>query len=160
MFRVDGGDGPRGSHSPYYSARSTNKAQSWTRPQIVPGTGAVRPRLALIGPGGPLVLGGGRALNLHTRDVLLWVSADGMGTSWQRYSISYWHNRLTKNVSDHFTPNVNSTDPKHPGGGGAETTGVRRTAVSFCRASVSLTGVCHAVHDGAVVGWEERGDHV
>ena len=132
MFRVDGGDGPKGSHSPYYSARSTDKARSWTHPQIVTGTGAVRPRLALLGPGGPLVLGGGRALNLHTRDILLWVSADGMGTSWQRYSISYWHNRLAKNVSDHFTPNVNSTDPKHPGGGGAETTGVRRRAFSIC----------------------------
>jgi hypothetical protein len=124
MFRVDGGDGPRGSHSPYFSARSTDSARSWTRPVAVAGTGSARPRLAQLGNGaGPLILSGGRALNLGTRDILMWVSGDGLGNLWQRYSISYWHNRLAVNSSDHFTKNVNSTNPKHPGGGGAETTG-------------------------------------
>ena len=66
----------------------------------------------------------------------MWVSADGMGTSWQRYSISYWHNRLVQNASDRFTSAVNSTDAKHPSASGAETTGY--TTVLWLGASTGV----------------------
>ena len=139
MFRMDGGDGcshaPAGSgcvtqHKPYYKATSTNKGLTFSFPAAVLGTGAARPRLMQLGGGaGPLILGGGRALNLGTRDILLWINADGMATSWHMFSISYQHNRLAADPSDRFTKYVNcsSATPEMgncsllPGGGGAET---------------------------------------
>ena len=131
VMRMDGGDGVPGSplccsrrHTFYYGARSTDTARSWTKPTAILGTGSARPRLAQLGNGaGPLIMSGGRALNLNTRDVLMWVSSDGMGDNWTRISVSYWHNLLATNASDHFTKQVNSTDPHHPSNTGAETSG-------------------------------------
>merc|ERR1712232_294968 len=57
--------------------------------------------------GNSLVLSGGRMMNNGTSDVLLWVNADGMATSWDAYSLSYWHNLLEPNNSLHFTSHVN-----------------------------------------------------
>jgi hypothetical protein len=140
MMRMDGGDGcsvgPPGcvtEHKPYYKATSTTQGKSWSFPVAVPGTGAARPRLAQLGSGaGSLVLTGGRALNLGTRDILMWINADGMGEHWTRpVSISYWHNRLARNHTDRFTKYVNcsSATPSYgacsklPGGGGSESSG-------------------------------------
>jgi hypothetical protein len=140
MMRMDGGDGcdvsPPGcvtEHKPYYKATSNDMGKSWSFPVAVPGTGAVRPRLVQLGDGtGPLVLTGGRALNLGTRDILMWISPDGMGEHWTpMVSLSYWHNRLAANHTDRFTKYVNcsSATPtygpcsKLPGGGGSESSG-------------------------------------
>jgi hypothetical protein len=140
MMRMDGGDGcsrsPPGcvtKHSAYFKSTSTDNAKTWSFPVAVPGTGAARPRLAQLGGGaGPLILGGGRALNLGTRDILMWINADGMGESWKMVSISYWHNRLlAANSTDRFTKYVNCSGKtpdygacsKLPGGGGSESSG-------------------------------------
>ena len=55
----------------------------------------------MMGPHGPLLASGGRgkpgmteATPGYPNDVKLWVSADGMGVTWQLHSLSYLHNML------------------------------------------------------------------
>ena len=57
---------------------------------------------------GPLLLSGGRLYTEQTRDILLWVSWDGMGENWETYSLSYHHNSLVKRAL-RFSAAVNST---------------------------------------------------
>ena len=54
-----------------------------------------------MGPHGPLLASGGRgkpglteSTPGYPNDVLLWVSADGMGVEWETYSLSNLHNSL------------------------------------------------------------------
>ena len=50
----------------------------------------------------------------HPVGLGLWLNADGMATSWETYSLSYWHNVLEPNTTLHFTDLVNTSR-----GGGA-----------------------------------------
>jgi hypothetical protein len=73
------------------------------------GMGVARPRMLMLGNGkGPLLLSGGRLYTEQTRDILLWVSWDGMGENWETYSLSYHHNSLVKPAL-RFSAAVNST---------------------------------------------------
>ena len=47
------------------------------------------PQLLSLGRNMPVVLGGGRLRNLGTSDILLWLNNDGMGESFEPYSLSY-----------------------------------------------------------------------
>jgi hypothetical protein len=68
-----------------------------------------RPRLLLLSPNGPLLLSGGRLYTEGTRDILLWVSWDGMGTEWHAHSLSYQHNLGVSPVDLRFSSAVNAT---------------------------------------------------
>jgi hypothetical protein len=62
----------------------------------------------MLGHHGPLFLSGGRLLTEKTRDIFLWVSWDGMGTTWHPFSLSYEHNmRVPPSLA--FSAAVNST---------------------------------------------------
>ena len=87
-------DGQSGHYHSYVSALSDDGGRSWRGLRSLgPGVGCVRPRL--MAAGGSLVLAGGRP-NPTSRDVLLWLNPEGDGEQWDAYSVSYWHNRLTK----------------------------------------------------------------
>ena len=67
----------------------------------LPGLGCARPRLHLMGANGPLLASGGRGVNGTTEgtvgypnDLFLWVSRDGMGLEWEKFSLTYLHNSL------------------------------------------------------------------
>ena len=64
---------------------------------------------AVAAAAGPLLLSGGRLYTEHTRDILLWVCWDGMGTRWEPYSISYQHNQLVAPAALRFSAAVNAT---------------------------------------------------
>jgi hypothetical protein len=57
----------------------------------------------------PLLLSGGRLYTEHTRDILLWVSWDGMGKSWETHSVSYQHNLRVTPAALRFSAAVNET---------------------------------------------------
>ena len=59
--------------------------------------------------GDSLVLSGGRYISNGTSDVLLWLNADGMATSWERHSISAVHNELEPDPALRFTAAVNTS---------------------------------------------------
>ena len=40
--------------------------------------------------------------NERTSDILLWFNNDGMGTEFEDYSVSYWHNRLATSTLPKF----------------------------------------------------------
>jgi hypothetical protein len=116
VFRIDDGvDGGATSAKNYQQATSIDGGHSWTAPTEMRdasgrGMGVCRPRLLMLGEGGgPLLLSGGRLYTEQTRDILLWVSWDGMGDSWETYSISYQHNRLVQPTTFRFSAAVNST---------------------------------------------------
>ena len=124
VFRLDDGvDGGAVSAKNYRSATSIDGGRTWsTATEMIDvngrGIGVARPRLLLLGGGGgggdataagPLLLSGGRLYTEHTRDILLWVSMDGMGTHWEPYSISYQHNRLVTPAGLRFSAAVNDT---------------------------------------------------
>eukprot|EP00937_MAST-01D_sp_MAST-1D-sp2_P005122 g5122.t1 len=97
-------DGQSGHYLPYISKLSDDGGRSWHSLRFlrgggsggVAGAGCVRPRLLALN--GSLVLAGGRP-NPLSRDVLLWLNAEGDGERWVPYSISYWHNRLNANAN-------------------------------------------------------------
>jgi hypothetical protein len=101
LIRMDGGDGPSHPFRPYSRATSTDGGRRWSTALPVQGLGCARPRLHMMGPHGPLLASGGRgkpgmneATPGYPNDVKLWVSADGMGVTWQLHSLSYLHNML------------------------------------------------------------------
>ena len=135
VFRVDDGvDGGAVGAKNYLAATSTDGGRTWSSATEMidvngRGIGVARPRLLLLGGGsgdaaaatggnaaaaaaaaaGPLLLSGGRLYTEHTRDILLWVCWDGMGTRWEPYSISYQHNRLVAQAALRFSAAVNAT---------------------------------------------------
>lgn len=109
IIRLDAGDG-RVSHPylPYVKSLSTDGGFTWTAATSLPaGVGCARPRLMRTAAGS-IVLSGGR-LGPTNRDVRVWLNADGMGETWETYSITYWHNALVGNASLLFTPAVNNS---------------------------------------------------
>lgn len=114
VVRLDAGDG-QVSHPyvPYYISRSTDGGATWSFPQALPkGVGSARPRLMRLwsaaANGTVLVLAGGRS-GPTNRDVIMWVSSDGIGNRWEAYSVSYWHNVLETNPALRFTPAINAS---------------------------------------------------
>ena len=114
VVRFDGGDGCSASgpdetqhYSNYHSSISTDMGQTWSAPTPLP-AGCARPRLLTFGSS--LVLTGGRHRNANTSDVLLWYNADGRGTAWQAYSLSYHHNKGV--ASGGRRPNVRVFDER------------------------------------------------
>ena len=95
-------DGQSGHYLPYISKLSDDGGRSWYSLRFlrgggsggVPGAGCVRPRLLMLN--GSIVLSGGRP-NPLSRDVLVWLNAEGDGEQWIAYSISYLHNHLNAN---------------------------------------------------------------
>lgn len=77
----------------FYSARSSDGGRSWSKPAPMQGLGCVRPKLLLLDDGA-LLLAGGRMCVEQTKDILLWVSADGSADEWASFSLTYQHNRL------------------------------------------------------------------
>ena len=101
VVRFDGGDGPphRGTYRPfgpphysrYHITSSRDFGKTWLKLSPIANAGCARPRLLVMGD--TLLLSGGRfRVDGNTSDVLLWVSHDGLGKSWEPYSISYQHN--------------------------------------------------------------------
>ena len=63
--------------------------------------------------GNTLLMSGGRfRVGEHTSDVLLWVSTDGFGLSWQKFSLSWAHNTGVERGANvpAFTKLVNLSD--------------------------------------------------
>lgn len=119
VFRMGAGDGLifnkalgiNGSFHFYGQSFSHDGGKSWSRTEPMPGMGCALPRLLSLGRGRPLMLAGGRMRNLGTNDILLWVSADGMGRQWDMFSLSYWHNKLLPDnrSADRFSTQINAT---------------------------------------------------
>jgi hypothetical protein len=128
VVRFDGGDGPphNGTERPfgpphymrYHITRSRDFGRTWAPLTPIANAGCARPRLLVLGH--QLLLSGGRfRVDANTSDVLLWVSHDGLGVSWEPYSISYQHNlgvmrgarvpALTSNVN---LSNTTGTGPR------------------------------------------------
>jgi len=102
-------EGESGHYSPYISKLSNDGGLSWHSLRSlkgggrgdVQGAGCVRPRLMRFG--GSLVLAGGRP-TATSRDVVVWLNAEGDGEEWVAYSISYWHNQANTNPAWAFPP--------------------------------------------------------
>ena len=94
----------------YHQAFSSDFGKSFSQPTPIIGAGCVRPRLLLLAPGGPLLMAGGRNCVDSTIDISLWVSADGMGKTWEEVSITGAHNALWSGPPGYlFSPEVNNS---------------------------------------------------
>jgi hypothetical protein len=92
VIRMDGdGNCDTGLYRYFYSSRSSDGGRSWGKAAPMPGLGCVRPKLLLLDDG-PLLLAGGRLCVENTKDVLLWISADGSANNWTTFSLTYQHN--------------------------------------------------------------------
>jgi hypothetical protein len=102
----------------YYQSFSTDQGASFSFPTAIDGAGSARPKLLLLNSG-PLLMAGGRMGNSAlggggdreggSTDQLLWVSADGLGRKWKRFSISGWHNLMEPDKTLHFPAAINTT---------------------------------------------------
>ena len=63
--------------------------------------------------GGSLVLAGGRP-SPTSRDVVVWLNAEGDGEEWVAYSISYWHNKANTNPAWAFPPEATNNPRAFP----------------------------------------------
>ena len=99
MMRLDAGDA--GRYHRYARSVSNTGGRSWSKPAMLNGVGAARPRLLRLG--GSLLLSGGRTWRKN-RDTLVWLNAAGDGEVWLPHSISYWHNHLVPNGTKKFSP--------------------------------------------------------
>ena len=99
VMRLDAGDA--GRYHRYARSVSNTGGRSWSRPAMLNGVGAARPRLLRLG--GSLLLSGGRTWRKN-RDTLVWLNAAGDGELWLPHSISYWHNSLVPNGTKKFSP--------------------------------------------------------
>ncbi len=86
VMRVDGGDGPIGI-KPLLSATSLDGGVSWHTAPLPTDMLAAQPRAVVLDNGALLVTVGRPGVDLF-------VSADGFGRSWDRYSLPTFHNRL------------------------------------------------------------------
>lgn len=89
VMRTDSCDGePSHRTLPFLTSQSTDGGRSWTTATALPNDMlSATPKATVLG-NGALLLSGGRP------GVDLWVSADGFGKSWQRYSLPTYHNQL------------------------------------------------------------------
>ena len=109
-------DGQSGHYLPYISKLSDDGGKSWHSLRFLrgggsggtAGAGCVKP--ALLSLNTSLVLAGGRPSPL-SRDVWVWLNAEGDGDQWLGYSISYQHNRLNTNGNWTF-PQVATNNSK------------------------------------------------
>eukprot|EP00039_Didymoeca_costata_P001094 m.49677 g.49677 ORF g.49677 m.49677 type:complete len:372 (-) comp10623_c0_seq3:173-1288(-) len=117
VVRLDGGDGlPDHPYKNYTYTVSTDAGVTWTPLQFMPDTGCARPRLAMLGENRSLLLmSGGRMRNIGTDDVFMWVDWSGMrgnptpSPEWEKFSISYYHNKLAPSSMTKFPSNTNSS---------------------------------------------------
>jgi hypothetical protein len=120
IMRYDSGDacqwGPfpentQACYKNYRSSRSTDHGVHWSTPVEIPRAGTARPRVTSFGSGAWVLLSGGRMFNQGKNDLGLWWSSDGGETRsrWGGTSLSYVHNLMMPNRSQHFDPNINST---------------------------------------------------
>ena len=96
-----------GPYKDYIKCLSTDFGSTWTCTTMI-GVGAARPKLHKL-PSGALLLSGGRQRNRNTSDISIWLNAAGDGDVWDRYSISYWHNKQAPKGLLTYPPNINST---------------------------------------------------
>ncbi len=124
IFRVDAGDGqlwiqppcptsstryPSCLYSNYFRTVSVDEGWSWMAPQEINNAGAAFPRLLNVGSG--LLLSGGRSVNRGRWDMSIWWNDDGLGNTWQEFSLSALHNqRIGERVSKLWT---NATTGEH-----------------------------------------------
>jgi hypothetical protein len=89
VIRTDSCDGePSHRTLPFLSATSTDSALSWTVPKALPDDMlSSTPKATVLGNGALLVAGGRPGVDL-------WVSLDGFGAEWKRYSLPTIHNAL------------------------------------------------------------------
>ena len=89
-MRTDGGDGtPSHRTLPFLSSTSTDGGRHWTRPKPLPDNMlSSQPKAAVLGNGALLLTAGRPGLDL-------WVSVDGFGANWRRYSLPAKHNALS-----------------------------------------------------------------
>jgi hypothetical protein len=111
VIRMDGdANCDTGLYRYFYASRSIDGGHSWSQPSPMQGLGCVRPKLLLLDDG-PLLLTGGRLCVDSTKDILLWVSADGSASDWIQFSLTYQHNQLWRGDQRYlFDDLVNSTD--------------------------------------------------
>jgi hypothetical protein len=92
-----------GKYRYYSQSFSSDVGETWSSAKMMNGMGCVDPRLLALGPWdgyhlaarrGPVVLSGGRNCVENVTDIFLWLSSDGMATTWKKYSVSYYHNQL------------------------------------------------------------------
>ena len=89
VIRTDSCDGePSHRTLPFLSATSTDGGHHWTAPQALPNDMlSSTPKATVLGNGALLVAGGRPGVDL-------WVSLDGFGDTWARYSLPAIHNAL------------------------------------------------------------------
>ena len=112
-------EGEQGHYSPYISKLSDDGGRSWHSLRSlrgggrgsVDGAGCVRPRL--IGLGGSVLLAGGRPTPT-SRDVVVWLNAEGDGEEWVAYSVSYWHNKANTNPAWAFPSELTNNSRAFP----------------------------------------------
>ena len=141
VWRMGAGDGLiwnkslgiNGSYHFYNHAISTDGGLTFSPEAPMPTMGCAKPMLTRVdGVNMPVILGGGRKRLMNTSDV--WANSDGMGQTWDEYSISFWHNELAKPPLKRFTPQVNST---------AEPRQTSSYVCPFCMLqSQALTSIC------------------
>lgn len=89
FMRVDGGDGvPSHRTLPFLTALSTDRGRSWSKPKPLPDDMLAAYPKATVLESGALLLTAGRPGSD------LWVSLDGFGERWARYSLPTFHNQL------------------------------------------------------------------
>ena len=73
---------------PFLTSRSTDRGRTWSPATPLPDDMlSATPKATVLGNGALLVSGGRPGVDL-------WVSADGFGEEWQRYSLPTYHNQL------------------------------------------------------------------
>ena len=89
VIRTDSCDGePSHRTLPFLSTTSTDMGRSWAMPRALPDDMlSSTPKATVLGNGALLVAGGRPGVDL-------WVSLDGFGEGWVRYSLPTIHNRL------------------------------------------------------------------
>lgn len=98
FMRADGGDGvPSHRTLPFLTASSTDRGRSWSKPKPLPDDMLAAYPKATVLDSGVLLLTAGRPGSD------LWVSLDGFGAGWTRYSLPTFHNQLI-DASDSALP--------------------------------------------------------
>eukprot|EP01051_Picozoa_sp_SAG22_P011734 SAG22_NODE_1156_length_5335_cov_2.046600_1_plen_648_part_10 len=77
--------GECGVYRYYYQSFSTDRGETWSKAEMLPGMGCVKPRLMLIGGSGAgaavdkaLLLSGGRLCKENVTDLFVWINGGGM----------------------------------------------------------------------------------
>ena len=116
VIRMDGDAGCASkSYRNFGATYSRDSGATWSRAVPIAGAGCARPKLLKLA-GGPLVLSGGRLCIENTDDISIWVNEDGMAGaatggpgSWQKHSVSFWHNAMWAGPTIGKDPNSSFT---------------------------------------------------